>query len=272
VPQALNRYAAAPIGQPGVFQAAKSNPFATAFGHQIPGTAVGVAIAESPASRVIGKQLWGRIEFNQLPTEGLAGTISRFTTSRIGQSLTRLPFGLGEKIAARYAGRYHTQLITTRLDQGGALVDELLAGGGAVSSRYYNARILSRWEVPIIEQGTYGRFNPWWKVGLKAGGAAFFISGAFQLYDDWDTPYLTGGQKAFRAGFSGFVGLSSAFAGAGVGALAGTATGVPIAGTVAGAVVGFGIGLWAELQLTPRIFERTGNIPERHLAPFRYHN
>jgi hypothetical protein len=216
---------------------------------------------------VIGQELWGLIEFNSLPTEGLAGAISRFTTSRIGQAFTRLPFGWGEKIAARYAGRYRTLLIETRLDQGGVgLVDELLAGGGMFSTRYDNARLLSQWEKPIIERGTYGRFYPW-KSLLKSSLVAGGIGAGFQLYDDWGNPYLTGEQKGYRMLISGGVNLTSVLAGTVTGALIGTATGIPIVGTVGGAVLGFGIGLWAELQLTPRIFERTGNMPERHLVP-----
>ncbi|MCB8923678.1 MAG: hypothetical protein H6662_18990 [Ardenticatenaceae bacterium] len=268
LPQALNRYAATPVGQPGVYEATKSNLFATAFGHQMPGTVLGVAIDLAPASRVVETQIWGLIETSYLPVNGISGLVSRFTTSRAGQVLIRLPWGIGNSIAAQYEKRFITTQTELRLDNlSGSFADELLGGGEVAISRYSKTRLLEQWEVPITERGTYGEFNPWWKTGLKAGGAAFIIGAGFQLYDDWGNPYLTGWQKVRRAGISGGVSLAAAFAGAGVGALAGTATGVPIVGTVVGTVVGFGVGLWAELQVTPVIFERTGNIPERHLAP-----
>lgn len=237
----------------------------TAFGHQIPGTALGVAIELSPASRESGKVLWGLLEEKSLSTTGVAGWINWAITSRAGQFLPHLPL-LGKWIAARYAERYQTVTSIIRLDQGGTLTAALRAGE-VLSSRYYNARVVRQWEEPIIERGTYGSFNPWWKTGLKAGGAAFLISASFQLYDDWDNPYLTPWQKVRRTVWSGGVSFVSTLAGASVGAVAGTATGVPIVGTVVGAVAGFGFGLLAELQVTPVIFEWAGDIPERHLAP-----
>ena len=261
VPQALNRYAATAVGQTGVYQAAASNPFGTALGHQMPGTAMGLAIDLAPASIVAGQQLWGLIEINTLPTRGLAGMVSRFTTSRLGQAFTRLPFGLGKKMAGRYASRYSSSLTEIRLDQGGSLADELLASGGVIHSRYSNTRLLSQRKVPIIKQGPYGELYPLRAV-LKTASAAFVIGAGFQAYEDWGNPYLTRDQKIRRMVISGGVSFTSA----GIGALVGTAIGGPV-GTVVGAGFGFGIGLLAELKLTPRIFERSGDIPKRHLAP-----
>ncbi|MBP8003110.1 MAG: RHS domain-containing protein [Chloroflexi bacterium] len=268
VPQALNRYAAAPLSQPGVYQATMNNGVATAFGHQIPGTALGVAIELSPASRVIGKEVWGEIEEKFLSTTGVAGWINWAITSRVGQFLPRLPL-LGKWVAAKYAGRYQTVTSIIRLDQGGTLADELLAGGGVVSSRYYTARLLRQWEVPVIERGTYGTFYPRNSL-LKSSIAAGVISFGFQLYDDWDNPYLTGEQKGYRSLISGGIGFGATLAGGWVGAKIGAALGTGVApgvGTAIGAITGFTLGTLGELYVVPQIFEWTGNTPARHLAP-----
>jgi hypothetical protein len=253
------------MGPPGVAEAAGGNPLATALWHQVPGTIAGLAIDLVPASRLVETQVWGLIEMSHLPITGVSGLVSRFTTSRVGQALTRLPWGIGEKIAARYAGRSRSIMLEMRLDKGGSLVDELLGSSAVVSSRFANAKLLKQWEVSVIERGTYGGL---FKNRALWAGATFsgIASGAFQLYDDWGNPYLTGPRKTSRVIISGLTSFAAAYAGAKMGAAIGTAI-EPGGGTVGGAIGGFILGLTVELWGTPRIFELIGAVPERKLAP-----
>jgi len=264
-PQSLNRYAVTSMGQVGVGEGAGGDPLAIALWHQVPGTIAGVAIDLAPASRVAETQLWGLIEMSHLPVTGLSGMVSRFTTSRAGQALTRLPWGAGDWIAAKYAGRSRNIMLEMRLDKGGSLADELLAGGGVVSSRYASARLLRQWEESVIERGTYGGL---FKNRALWAGATFsgIASSAFQIYDDWGNPYLTGQQKTSRVIISGFTSLAAAYAGAEIGAKIGTLI-EPGGGTIGGAIGGFTLGLTVELWGTPWIFEWVGATPKRDLAP-----
>jgi hypothetical protein len=241
------------------------NPLVEALWHQVPGTALGLAIDLAPASRVAETQLWGLIEISYLPTRGLAGAVSRFSTSRFGQAFTRLPFGFGEKVAAKYASRYRSLLVEMRLDKGGSLVDELLGSSAVVSSQFANARLLKQWKVPIFERGAYGTL---FKNRALWAGATFsgIAGGAIQLFDDWDNPYLTGRQKSIRVFISSAMSLAAAYAGAKIGAAIGTMI-EPGGGTVGGAVGGFMLGLVAELWGAPQIYEWVGAAPERDLAP-----
>jgi hypothetical protein len=212
---------------------------------------------------------------SHLPVTGLSGMVSRFQTGWAGRNLTRLPWGAGDWIAAQYEKRFITTQIKLRLDNlSGLFADEMRNGSGIINSRFATARrIGNTWEESVIENGTYGTLNPWWKTTIKSAGVAGLISFGFQMYDDWGNPYLTGGQKIRRSLISTLIG-STATATGGVtawgltklGAALGT-TIEPGLGTAVGAVVGFGVGLWGELWLAPQIFEGTGNSPERHLSP-----
>jgi hypothetical protein len=145
------------------------------------------------------------------------------------------------------------------------LADELMEGSTVVLGRYATGRLIGApQKVSQVLQGAYGKLYPWRSL-FKSAGAAGIIGGGFQLYDDWEDPYLTWEQKAERTLISGGIGFGAALTGGLVGAGAGSI--VPGAGTIVGAVVGFGVGLWGELWLAPRIFKGTDNIPKRHLAP-----
>ncbi|MCP4363108.1 MAG: hypothetical protein GY796_34335 [Chloroflexi bacterium] len=260
----MNRYAATLLGQPGVAQGAMSNPFATAFLHQLPGSALGLAINQSP---VVGTQILGKLEITYLPSKGFQGFITRASQSSLGRQFPRLPL-IGRKIAAYYASRYRRMIVPVRLDQGGTLADELLQGGSVVLNRYAAGRLIGSRTIEVV-RGSYGVL---FKNRALWAGSTFsgIIGGALQVYDDWDNPYLTGGQKTSRAIISTGISFTAAYAGAKIGAVIGTAIepgGGTAIGTVAGAIIGFSLGLVGEMWGTPRIFELTGDVPERRLAP-----
>jgi RHS repeat-associated protein len=271
VPQALNRYAATAVGQPGVAEAVAGDSFlrqlTIAARNQVPGTLTGIALdqvtittLEKQVTKKAIPTAWGLVGVIQPPTKGLPGLVTRFSQSRFGQGLARLPF-VGSRVTAYYVGRNVSTI--ERMLIGEALEGSFGAGETIAFGTGSSVRLLAR-EITYVDDVVtkqvtkgLGRVG----IGLNVFTVGL-LSGGIQFLSDHNNPYLTGRDKAIRAGTSAILG--------------GTATGIglvaeyAIVGSVGGPV-GIGVavvlGVGFELWLAPVIFEATGAVETRELKP-----
>lgn len=105
---------------------------------------------------------------------------------------------------------------------------------------------------------------------LVGGGVGLVVDVGYQLWMDWDNPYLTTGQIGGRLGVAGFASVTSFGIGTIAGYYGGAALGsivpVPVAGTIIGIVVGVGVGVILDFTLVPLIYQGLGLNPQRNLA------
>lgn len=242
MPQALNRYAATPLGQPGVYAAVAASEWYDVF----------------PISCCqlldIGVDLGALITGKKLGVEP-------YLASRTAQIIST---GNGLPHFARNLNA-----------QGGVLIKQGVYSPVSPHASVSTNANRMRWLQRHMGQGTLGLSEPgrWNKLMnreftpllgkpftaaefLEGGGVGFFFDAGWQAAQDWDNPYLTGGQKFWRAGVSGVVGF---VAGIGVAAVVGTG---PV-----GFVVALGVGWFIEAPISNMIFESVGLIPTRNLRP-----
>jgi hypothetical protein len=266
VPQALNRYAATSWGAPGVAEGAASNSFvlslAVAVTHQIPGTLAGLAIDQvtitSVERQVVKKVVptaWGLVEFVHPPTSGLAGLVTRFTQSELGQMLTGLPL-VGSRIATYYAGRNVRSIQRVLL---GEAMEGSFAAGESVTIGQGSMRLLARevaYADEVVTSQVVKKLGSRLTLGFTAGASGIFSFG-FQYLSDYGNPYLAEGQRLRRATISGMTGAVTA----GIGLL--------IGGPV-GFFAGLGLSIVGELWVAPSIFDLVGDVPKRNFAPLSF--
>jgi hypothetical protein len=273
VPQALNRYTATAVGQPGVAEAVAGDSFlwqlTLATRNQVPGALAGIALNQVTIT-TIEKQIttravptaWGLVEVIQPPRSGFSGFVTRLTQSRFGQGLTRLPF-VGKRVAAYYAGRNIRTV--ERMLIGEALEGSLGAGEAIAIGSSSSVRLLAR-EITYVDDVVtkqvtrgLGRVG----IGLNVFTAGL-LSGGIQFAFDYNNPYLTGRDKAIRSGTSAILGGSATGIGLAVEYIAIGSVGGPI-GIGAAILLGISFELW----LAPVIFEAAGAVETRKLAPLQ---
>jgi uncharacterized repeat protein (TIGR01451 family) len=262
VPQALNRYAAGPLGQPGVAQATAAslldeilslNPahgIATAVSEASPIT---LALRDAVAQAALGYAAGKGIEWSAWGPLTIITSRSTWyrTVGATGRGLRDL--FLSPSVAQPQFGktfRAYTTRGYVRLSEEGRYLTE--AGDTIDTSRLpASARIAFTPRLNL----------PAWAIFGTKAIFAFGVSAIFQWFEDADTPYLTGEQKVPRiliSGAGGFFAFGVAEVAAG--AISGSWAG-PV-GIVTGGVMTF---VWISV-VQPVIFDAFGLTPKRDLA------
>ena len=260
LPQALNRYAATPLGQPGVYQAAAQQSDFLAWAQQ--------QSIKVPVGRAVGKYLfdprWGDAFRWGLQETGWLRISIQAEKRLIPASLEHLALISSERPGFRrrigglfqdgwrtaFSDAYNVEMRTGRIHR--SALDLSLADAVALDLR-------------VLDRETTRSFFLSGKAVTADLGLGIFLDVAFQVGGDWGNPYLTRSQIRRRAvvagiggGVSGFVGLGTA----GILVWGGVSTGP--AGWF-----GLGLGLFADWiwgdQITPLIYENLNLNPERNL-------
>lgn len=275
MPQALNRYAATPVGQPGVAEGAGSNGFATSIFKNAASAAISYAsaleaIQQSYTYRIITVSRLGHLRFSAnsqlLQRGGVSDLFNRVASTggrgKSAEYVSGLVREIGEDVFEVAEGSNAGRVIN-------------LAQLRALGSARWGASYGTNGPFNVTEHGYsttpgYGVFKPFWRNVARdaAWGAAiglaietpFFVNGVL------GDPYLTPQQKGLQGGitFAGILGSAgaSAWAGAAFG-------GIP--GAVAGIVAGLGYEYFLlPVLIRPAIYQFTGVDPydrTRELKP-----
>jgi hypothetical protein len=239
IPQSLNRYAATPLGQPGVMEAAASeaNLFAIASQDTILQTAIGYG-----AGKAIETTAWGSLSI----------TASQYGWRKMGEVRSLFQRGAKNLELGKTFRTYSTLGRVRDLGKGQYLAE--------------TGEVIDVAELPASARIRFiPRFSPLVRNAL-GGGAAFGISAIFQGVEDWNNPYLTSEQFWWRVSISGAGGVAAWYAssvlvpvylGGSLGAWAG-----PV-GIVVGAAMTFVWMVWVQ----PVVFDVLNLNPERQLKP-----
>jgi uncharacterized repeat protein (TIGR01451 family) len=250
VPQALNRFAATPLGQPGVAVAATSSfnwtPSAVSFVYGTTTQLVGLT------PKFIGKSYSGYALVEVMASRSALTRNWRKLDETIRVAFTSPAFGATEGKRIFFTRVGIIPLAGNSLDDLTRASDDVvrslqngLPGKGPwaarISSQVYEGASWSNYKL-------YNQLDNWNGIVTGIGAGLDFVLGfGFQLHNDYESPYLSTGQVFVRATLSGGLGAGVSFAfGIGGNFLCGP----PCA--VLGAVGG-GI-LWSEF-FQPIIFE-----------------
>jgi hypothetical protein len=258
VPQALNRFAATPLGQPGVYSAAASSQWYAAA--ELFGCCQLLDIGVDLGAYFTGKAL--QIEKRLLIRTALlkSRTVGSYIPPKAAENVRVLISGKERWDGVRFVWKNEF----VGVDHG----DKRIAG--ELAERFQ--KHLGLGSLDFSPPGSWHRvmgkgFNP--LLGgksfsgadlLAGGGIGFVFDASWQFVQDWGNPYLTPDQKAGRAIVAGGVGF---VAGLGVVAFVGTG---PVG--FAGALF---VGWFVEAPISEHvIFPFLGLIPTRNLAPLSY--
>ena len=256
VPQALNRYAATPMGQPGVYQAVSSR---SDFGLWAQQQAIKVPISQALGGNAFA---WGAKETGWLRVS------IRAEKRLIPKSLQHLDLissqspGFKRRTRALFNGDGFFRSIFSD-------AYHIEARAGRVHQSALNLRLsdVANLNLRVLERETVDIFRISGKAILGDLTLGIGLDVAFQILDDWDDPYLNTTQFASRAFVAGVGGSISGGVGLGMSGiliLAGVGTGP--AGWI-GLGVGLGVDwLWGS-SATPWIYENFGLNPKRNLQP-----
>lgn len=259
VPQVLNRYAATPLGQPGVYAAAVSSGIPAGLqsvANQMPGLLVGGAstiLSNDLASMTIHRI--GFTGYALVQAEGTARQIAalagewRVTSSRLAEGAFRRPLSL-------FFARFRIQTAQRRMFVGQNLqyLDDYAEGLGLNGVQI---SLIERELGSVVDDAATREVH---RLAARLGSITFkatlsgIASGTVQWLIDSKNPYLSFDQKIQRATVSTGLGFTTGLIGASIGG--------PI-----GAGVGFVIGAGLDYFLAPCIFQFIGAIPNRNLFP-----
>lgn len=248
VPQALNRYAATPLGQPRVAQTVKTSQWydccnlfdvAIDLAAYFTGEQLGIEAYLTSWTSSIGHSGKGLPHF------------ARNLNAQGGVRIRITPDGYLYSPASPHPIARHNKnrinWLERRLGNGSLLLSEPEPSQWTKSMNF-NISISNR-------LGFSGK-----KVSigeaLDGGVVGFGFDAAWQLAQDWGNPYLSTPDKIIRSATSGLVGFA---AGLGVAAIVGTG---PV-----GFAVAVGVGWFIEAPISNWIFEKTGRVPTRNLLP-----
>ena len=256
LPQALNRYAATPLGQPGVYEAAQStwNPFDDAYTSN-----TGKALVSDQINEAVKRGLYAYLRKSAYTIVGdpIVDTVVRAVPKSELLDRVLRKAGPGLLFGLSFAPESMQQA-------GHRLVNKTIAA---------NLRPELD-EVVIGYSFSYGHNLPAGRVvgkllasklglNLLDAGIGFGIDVGYQLWLDSSTPYLNNTQRLQRAFWGQGIGSLVSF---GIGKGAAKLVGAAIAGPV-GLVIGVGVSIAWDLWIAPRIYERLGAVPTRQLAP-----
>jgi len=274
VPQALNRYAATAVGQPGV-AAANDNS------HSLTNASLVAGFAKTVAFETIGRATAGSLGQSVINSVHRTGrSVIAFQASATSLSANRIAIEVaggvfeGSRNETRRLltsgilskNKFRTDLFRfeTTLDEAGALTAKLRSTGSLVDSGGWRAT------TSIDSIGiTYGservaRFsilNKWYVGGV----ADFTLSSVFQYIEDSQNPYFRPKQRFARAGIAGVGSFLAGVGGTAIGSSLGCGPYAPICIASSGVVLG---AAWA-FGVQPMIFEAVPFLqpPPRNLLP-----
>jgi hypothetical protein len=263
VPQSLNRFAATPLGQPGVREGVAStwNPFSGAFVsntvNQVLSTSLYDAAEQGLGAylraslhTIPGNPIWAErtilVASNSLVEEGL---LRAGTAGLVLKKLVGAPPGSSR---ARFFGAGRTMFEQAMLRNSDEVAVRAIVG----YEISYAHRLPAGRVVGKLVAG---------KLGLHALdlGIGVIVDVGYQAWLDHNNPYLTRSQFAGR--------LVTAGIGSGVSFVAGLAAPALLGGPVTWVALGTGIVvaiLW-DIAATPVIYRIAGLNPERNLAPLQ---
>ena len=248
VPQALNRYAATPLGQPGVFQATISSQWYDAL--ELLGCCQSFDIAVDTAALVVGQQIGLEAYLSSRTAQLIhsGGGLPHFARNNNAQGGVRIKEGVYSLTSPHSDARVNNNRMRW--------LQRRLGDGSLAFSEPGRLNRLMNYEVTPVAR-RLGFAVEEFKVGeaLDGGAVGFFFDAGWQIAQDWGNPYLNPWQKVGRGIVAGSVGLVAGF---GVAAVVGT-------GGV-GFVVAVGVGWLIEAPASQWIFEYTGLEPTRNLA------
>jgi hypothetical protein len=270
VPQALNRYAATPVGQPGVYAAADSNYRNSTFASLAVGFAKTLAFETAARSTVgiFGNTLTSAAYHYSKSIVQLRGSYSFVERSRglieaAGGDLlrTRLRIRSGQEGVA--AIRQATLEFGFDSPSLAADVAVQLNRQGGWAQLGHGINVWS--EVDHVVDSTrvprYVFLSKWY----VAGGADFLLAGVFQYAEDLQNPYFHPEQRFARVGIAGLGGFAAGLGGTVIGTSLGCGPYAPIC--IAGSSVVLGAA-WV-FGVQPMVFDAVPFLqpPPRDLMP-----
>ncbi len=228
VPQALNRYAAAPMGQPGVFQAASQL--------SLTNLSLAVGAIKSSSAEILARATWGALgqTVRTLHTPGKS-IISITASNNFLKKASHIIQNQWAVAAYSGLGSANRQLHTATFDVAlnATTEDGVLAAFNANNLKLPSGRWAIKVSVTNVDEvynvGRTARLN--WINNTRLGLATdALLSGVFQFVEDSYNPHFTLLQRAERASFAAFGGLASS----GIGALAGIGVSSVACGPAAG--------------------------------------
>ena len=265
VPQALNRYAAAPLGQPGVLQVSSASgiidlrDILVDLGAQETGTWAQLQTKLETRSALLVASTGNLPRYAKRLNSGggvrafggiLEGGVSELNQFVHGNELITFPLhdDLRNRVSSRYISHLHRDLAE------GSLSIQSASDWYQQSTRQFT---------PLV-CGVLTCNRRWVKAFtgaeiLSDGGFGFIFDAGWQFAQDLDNPYIPFAQKLGRATVSGIVGLGS-------GVVVALAIGTGPIGFVAGVIVGWTIETWATESV---IFPALDWLPKRDLAPLQ---
>ena len=256
VPQALNRYAATALGQPGVYQAKLSawNPFTDDYTSNI-----GKALVSNEASEVAARGAYAYLRASAYTIIGdpIVDTVTRAVARSQFAEKAILAAGTGGILARDLlpssVQRFGRNLFDKAVELNTRIVTEEIVTG---YSFHYGHRLPAGRVVGKVVSSKLG-------LHLLDASVGFGIDVGYQVLLDAGNPYLNSTQRLQRAFIGQGIGSIVSF---GIGKGASALVGTSIAGPV-GFVVGVGVSIAWDIWIAPRIYERLGAVPSRQLAP-----
>ncbi len=275
LPQALNRYAATPLGQPGGAQS-NDNSFSLTNGSLVAGFAKTLAfetIARSTTG-ILGRDIINSVRYAGRATIAFQASATSLNANRAAIEAVDGVFEGSIENTRRLVGGgtrwsknvFRTDLFRfeTTIDEAGVLATKLRSTGSLVQDGGWQAvTSLDSIEVAYgYERAARFAILSKWYVG---GVTDFFLSGAFQYAEDLQNPYFRPMQRFARAGVAGGGGFLAGLGGTVIGNSLGCGPYAPVC--IAGSSVVLGA-VWA-LGVQPVIFEAVPFLqpPPRNLQP-----
>jgi hypothetical protein len=265
VPQALNRFVATSLGQPGVAQSVLNQPDVTLL-------SLVAGATKSSAAEILARATVGPFGRAVTTVTGKAQTIVRVTASRtaLGRAYKTVQGWDGTLQGSLGAADGTLQNAIFRLGPTEKTAADLITDAGLPQAGRWTATVKFEALDAVVETTRYPRFP--YLNGFKIGLVTDVLLGVgFQLYGDSHDPYLMPPQRVGRIIVAGFGGVASASIGFGTASLAGVwlcGPGIAICASAAViGVIGSVVTSYAWNHLQPSIFESFGFNSERNLAP-----
>ncbi len=275
VPQALNRYAATSLGQPGVDASVLNtwNPFNDPnIGKSVGAIGLGLT-TQSSYNALVGSATQSLVNRN---------LINRQYKYRWQTNIKRVPLNqtvdditVGASVALAFAQERIGAPPNSLRARLFGWADDSITAAYARNSRLFTLRTIAGRKLTGYQIGRFGlsaRKAVWLRGFSHEAGIGILLNVGYQIWSDEGNPYLTRRQKNVRYGAASVVATLSAIGGYSAGsAVAGSIAGPwgTVAGLVTGAVIGTSISIGLDVSIVPFVYE-VGNLnPKRSLAPLR---
>jgi hypothetical protein len=267
VPQALNRYAATAVGQPGVGQAVASAPSFTNL-------SLATSFAKSTTFETLARLTWGPFGYarTRILREAYAEVSIRASHTTINNAAKRIEelggglldpsVGLGKAGSGKYTRVF-------KLGQGVTTADDLIRSADLPTKGGWKAVVSIDDVKAVTKASRYAKLG--WLSNARLGIATdVILSGGFQWYEDSYNPYFDVWQRGGRVGVAAGGSLLSSLAGLGAGSLVcGPGAGLCAAGVTVAILTAVTVNAIWSYGIQPRIFQNVEFLqpPPRNLKP-----